>query len=65
VNIAEELEIDKVALEMGIVDKQTVAEKYQKRYAADWETIQERLNEQRGNESNIGTILLNRFNQGQ
>lgn len=65
VNVAEELEIDQVALDMGIVDKQTVAEKYVKRYGVDWETIQERLNEQRGNESNIGTILLNRFNQGQ
>lgn len=65
INIKEELEIDQLALDLGVVDKQTVSERYVKRYGQDWETIQERLNEQKGQESNIGTILLNRFNQGQ
>lgn len=65
VNEQEEIELDKQALEMGVVDKQTVSEKWAKRYGQDWETIQERMQEQKGAESNIGSILLRRFNQGQ
>lgn len=65
VNIIEEMQADKLALEMGIIDKQTVAEKYLKRYGVDWKTIQERQLEQQGAESNLGAILLRRFNQGQ
>lgn len=60
-----DLTLDKQAIEMGIVDKQTVAEKWAKRYGQDWETIQERMQEEKGAESNIGSILLRRFNQGQ
>ena len=65
VNMSEEMELDKSALEAGIVDKQTVAEKWAKRYGQDWETIQERLQEQRANESSIGAVLLQRFNRGE
>ena len=61
----EELNLDKQAMEIGIIDKQTVAEKWQKRYGQDWETIQQRLTEQKGQESTIGTLLMQRFNRGQ
>lgn len=61
----EELEIDAKALDMGIVDKQTVAEKWSKRYGQDWDTLSERMAEQKANESNIGTVLLQRFNRGE
>jgi hypothetical protein len=64
-NLKEELEIDREAIDIGIVDKQTVSDRYVKRYGQDWETIQERLQEEKGAESNIGTILLQRFNRGQ
>jgi hypothetical protein len=41
-NFAEEIQADQIALEMGIVDKQTVSQRaiYVDRYGADWETIQ-------------------------
>ena len=47
VSIDEEIAADKLALDMGIVDVQTVAERsiYQKRYGMEWEDIQERLQE--------------------
>lgn len=64
-NIIEELEIDEKALSMGIVDEQTVSEKYVKRYGVDWETIQQRKQEKQGAESNLGAVLLRKFNQGQ
>lgn len=65
VNVIEEMQADQLALDMGIVDKQTVSEKYLKRYGVDWETVQERLLEQQGAESNLGAVLLRKFNQGQ
>lgn len=65
INELEEINLDQQAIDMGIVDKQTVAEKWAKRYGQDWETIQERIQQQKAGESNIGSILLQRFNQGQ
>lgn len=43
INVAEEMQTDKLALDMGIVDKQTVYERYQSRYGVDWEDMQKRL----------------------
>jgi hypothetical protein len=65
VNITEEIEFDQMALELGIVDKQTVSERWAKRYGQDWETIQERLLQQQGQERTLGGLLLRNFNQGQ
>ena len=65
VNDKEEMEIDQIALDMQIVDKQTVAEKYQKRYGVEWEEVQARLQGQQAQERNLGSLLLQRFNQGQ
>jgi len=50
-NIQEEIQADKMALEMGIVDKQAVAERsiYQDRYGIEWEELQERNNTARPN----------------
>ena len=55
INIDEEIQADERALSMGIVDKQTVAERsiYTKRYGMTWEDIQKRLEEQKGD--NDGT----------
>lgn len=68
VNIKEEIEVDKLALELGVVDKETVAQRYLARYGVDWETIQERLaNEQAtANQENadIGAQILRNFNRG-
>ena len=68
VNIMEEMTADKMALELGIVDKETVARRYEKRYGVDWETIQKRIQDQQtqanaGNQ-NIGALILRNFNQG-
>ena len=65
INVMEDLEADKLALELGIVDKQTVSERYVKRYGQDWETIQERITEQQAQGSNLGAVLLQRFNRGE
>lgn len=65
VNEKEELDIDQQALDMGIVDKQTVAERWKKRYGQDWETLQQRMSEQKASESNVGSLLIQKFNKGQ
>ena len=68
VNMTEEITTDKQALELGIVDKETVARKYETRYGVDWETIQERLASQQtadnANNADIGTQILRNFNRG-
>jgi len=46
-------------LNMGIVDKQTVAE----RRGYDWDTVKERLDEEQQSQENIGSVLLNAFNR--
>jgi hypothetical protein len=40
INATEELAADKVALDMGIIDKESLAAKWFVRYGVDWETIQ-------------------------
>ena len=68
VNVMEEITMDKTALELGIVDKETVARRYQTRYGVEWEQIQERIGQQQtadnaGN-ADIGTQILRNFNRG-
>lgn len=68
VNIKEELEADKVAIDMGIVDKETVTKRYISRYGVDFETIQANLKKQQQkdneNNANIGASILKNFQQG-
>ena len=68
VNVMEEITMDKMALELGIVDKETVARRYESRYGVDWETVQERIGLQQtaDNQGNadIGTQILRNFNRG-
>jgi hypothetical protein len=46
-------------LRMGVVDKQTVAE----RLGYDWETVQARLGEQQQATDNVGAMLLRSFDR--
>ena len=67
-NLTEEITFDKIALELGIIDKETVANLYQSRYGVDWETIQANLDAQaeKDNQQNadVGALILRNFNQG-
>jgi len=67
-NILEEMKADQLALDMGIIDKQTIAERYRTRYGEDWETIVANLQEQQAadneNNNNIGALILRNFTQG-
>lgn len=67
-NPKEEMEIDRMALEMQIVDLETLVQRYQNRYGLDWETLQERLQEQattaNQNNADIGAFILRNFSRG-
>jgi hypothetical protein len=69
INIAEEMAADKLALELGIIDKQSVAERYFSRYGREWDDIEAALEEEqkKANEgnNNIGSMILKNFGQGQ
>lgn len=68
VNIREEMETDNIALQMGIVDIQTIYERYAERYGQEWEEIQTRLMaaKQAQAGADLGTMLLRmrEFNVG-
>jgi len=68
VNIMEEMTADEKALSMGVVDKETVAKRYESRYGKKWEDIKAALEEQQAadnkNNANIGAEILKRFSQG-
>jgi hypothetical protein len=68
VNVAEEMTADKTALEMGIIDKETVAKKYEYRYGKKWEDIQKALEDEQAkanqNNADIGAQILRNFNRG-
>ena len=59
-NSQEKLTADKMALDMGIVSKQTVSQNN----GYDWEVEQDRLGQEKQGEENIGSVLLNAFNRG-
>lgn len=64
INDAEEMNIDKLALDLGIIDKETIARKWQKRYGTSWEDIMNRNTQDKASSSTIGNLLMQRFNQG-
>ena len=68
IDIAEEMQTDQLALDMGIVDKETIVDRYKDRYGLDWGMLQERLAEQAAadnqNNSDIGSLILRNFSQG-
>ena len=59
-NPMEELTADKIALELGVVSKQTVSQNL----GYDWEMEQERMQQEKQANDNIGQVLLNAFNRG-
>lgn len=67
-NIKEDLEADQLALGMGIIDKATVAARYQSRYGKSWEEIQAALQNEstlaNQNNADIGAQILRSFNRG-
>lgn len=67
-NVTEEMTTDKMALEMGIIDKETVIKKYVNRYGVDFETIKSNLEKQKtadnAQNANIGATILRNFQQG-
>jgi hypothetical protein len=69
VNVLEDMQTDQLALDMGIIDKGTVAERYKYRYGKTWEEIQEAQAEEQtaANQGNadIGSLILRNFSQGQ
>jgi len=69
VNVTEEMEADKMALEMGIIDKETVAKRYQHRYGKEWDDIKAALadeqTEANAQNADIGSMILRNFNRGE
>ena len=65
VNTLEELNVDKQALDMGIIDKETVAKRYESRYGKTWEDIQKAIADEKAssnaNNDNVGATLLRNF----
>lgn len=68
VNIEEELRADKLALELGIIDKESVAIRYVSRYGKSWEDIKKAVEAEKKveneNNANIGATILRNFSQG-
>lgn len=68
-NIIEEMTADEKAINLGVVDIETVAKRYQSRYGVDYETVKANIaNEKKtkAESDNIGAdILRRRFSQGQ
>ncbi len=68
VNIVEEIATDEKAINMQIVDRETVAKRYQTRYGVDYETIKANIakeqKENNANNDNIGASILRQFNRG-
>ena len=68
VNILEELQADNLAIQMGIVDKETVSKRYFVRYGQTYETIQANMAKQgaadNAGNANIGATILRNFSQG-
>lgn len=67
-NVKEEIEVDQMALEMKIVDKETIVQRYKERYGLDYETLLKRLEDEaqteNANNSDIGSLILRNFSQG-
>ena len=67
-NIMEDAQADKIILEMGLVDKETLYSRYENRYGVDWETVQANLIKEQeaanATNANIGATILRNFGQG-
>lgn len=68
INILEELQADQIALELGVIDKETIIKRYQMRYGVDYETVLANIEQEKSaanaNSANIGAQILRNFNQG-
>jgi hypothetical protein len=68
VNIAEDMNADKMALDLGIIDKETIANRYFERYGKTWEDIEKAIDAQKekANQGNadIGSMILQNFRNG-
>jgi hypothetical protein len=68
INITEEMAADEKAMNMGIIDKETVAGRYLSRYGKSWDDIKAALKDQQdeANQENadIGSQILRNFSQG-
>jgi hypothetical protein len=60
VNMTEKATYYQTLAAMQVVDKQTIAEEL----GLNWETIQERMDEEKKGEDNLGELLLRSFNRG-
>lgn len=68
VNVMEEMTADEKALSMGVIDKETVANRYFDRYGKKWEDIQKIVEEEKKKaqeeNANIGAMVLKNFKNG-
>jgi GTP cyclohydrolase II len=68
VNILEEMQADQIALELGLIDKESLIKRYQQRYGVDYETVKANIEQEKSaanvNNANIGAQILRNFNQG-
>lgn len=68
-NVVEDLTADQMAMDMGVIDRETVIKRYQSRYGVSWEDVIKNIakekTEANAQNSNIGAEILRRFNQGQ
>lgn len=64
INEMEELNADSLALSMGIVDKQTLAEKWSKRYGKTWDEIQANNAQAQASSGNNVNAALSQFFAG-
>lgn len=68
INVLEEMQADQLALEMQVIDRETVGKRYETRYGVEWETVLANIEAQqkKDNEANdnIGAMILKNFNKG-
>ena len=68
VNVMEEMTADEKALNMGIIDKETVANRYFDRYGKKWEDIKKIVEEEKQKameeNANVGAQILKNFKNG-
>lgn len=67
-NVIEDMQADQLALGMGIIDRETLTNKYADRYGVDFDTVQVNLAKEAARTSaasaDIGATILRNFNQG-
>lgn len=67
-NVLEDMQADQLAMDMGIIDLETITKRYQSRYGVDFETVQANIAKQKEdankNTGDIGAMILRDFNNG-